>query len=155
MMTLLSIKRIASRLLKKGINKIRIKQEEVPRASEALTAEDVRSMIKDKVIYATPKQGVSRARAKVKHAQVKKGRRRGSGTRKGKKYSRISTKELWMRKVRTQRKKLKELYDNGLLDSQTRKKLYYMIKGNMFKSKNAFMTYINEHKMLKDKNKGD
>ena len=142
MVTLLSIKRIASRLLKKGINKIRIKQEEVPRASEALTAEDVRSMIKDKVIYATPKQGVSRARAKVKHAQVKK-------------YSRISTKELWMRKVRTQRKKLKELYDNGLLDSQTRKKLYYMIKGNMFKSKNAFMTYINEHKMLKDKNKGD
>lgn len=155
-MSLQIVKRIASRLLKVGVNKVRIKQEDVPIADEAITAEDVRGLIKDGIVYTKRKKGVSRARAKVKHAQVKKGRRRGTGSRKGKKHSRISSKELWMRKVRAQRKLLKELYDKGLIDSQTRKKIYYMIKGNMFKSRNAMMIYLEEHKLLKVKedNKG-
>jgi len=149
MMSLVTVKRIASRLLKIGVNKIRIRQEDVPRAKNALTAEDVRSLIKNKVVSSKPCKGVSRARAKRKHEQVKKGRRRGMGSRKGKKSSRIPSKQLWMKKVRSQRKLLKELYDDKIIDSQTRKKIYYMIKGNMFKSKNTMMIYLKEHKMVK------
>ena len=148
-MSLETVKRIAARLLNSGMNKVRIKEEDVPRAAEALTAEDVRSLIKDKIVYALPKRGVSRARAKVKHTQVKKGRRRGRGSRKGQRYSRVPKKTLWVNKVRTQRALLGELYGKEALDTPARKKLYYMVKGNAFKNKAALMTYLEEHKLLK------
>ncbi|MCC7570385.1 50S ribosomal protein L19e [Candidatus Micrarchaeota archaeon] len=147
-MSLETVKRIASRLLKKGKNKIRIKQEDVPRASDALTVEDVKVLVQDGVVYSKPIKGVSRARAKIKHAQLKKGRRKGRGSKKGKKFSNVSTKELWIKKVRIQRELLKNLYADGRVDSTARKKIYYLIKGNMFKNKSAMMLYLTEHKLL-------
>ncbi len=149
-MGLNSVKRIASRIMKIGESKIKIKPEDVPKASEALTADDIRSLIKEGIVYKLTTKSVSRSKARKKHLQVKKGRRRGRGSQKGGATSKVSSKTVWIQKVRTLRNLLKELYGDGLMDSLTRKKVYYMIKGNMFKSKNAMMLYLNEHEMLKE-----
>ncbi len=78
-MALTTAKRIASQLMGAGVNALRIKPEAVKKATDALTREDIRALIKDGLITRVPKFGVSRARAREKERQKKKGRRRGKG----------------------------------------------------------------------------
>jgi len=136
-------KRLAADLLKCGINRVKFDPERLDEVSEAITREDVKRLIKDKVIYKEQKKGVSRARANVRK------KKRGPGSRKGAKYSRISRKELWMRKVRAQRKKLRQLRDKKLITKTVYRKIYGMVKAGAFKSVAAMMEYLEQNKMIR------
>ncbi len=148
-MSVKTVRRIASQLLKVGENKVVIKPGNESRINETLTREDVRALIKEGIITKKEVRGVSRARARKHAEQRKKGRRKGPGNRKGRRKG--IDKKVWMARVRAQRRLLREIEDS--LIPGVRRRLYYMIKGGMFKSKAALLNYVKENGMLKEGSK--
>ena len=149
-MAISTVRRIAAKLLGAGESRIRIKPEEVKRAEEALTTDDVRQLVKEGVVWAVRVKGVPRIRAKIKHAKKKKGRRTGSGSKKGAKYSRVSKKEQWKLKTRSQRKMLKRLKDSNQLNEGVYRGAYRMLKGNAWRSNAAMLAYFKDAKWLRE-----
>lgn len=141
-----TVKRIASDLLGVGVNKIRIKKEEIKKAENALTREDVRNLIKEKVIY---------IKSDIKKKKNKKAKKRkiNAGSRKGAKNARTKPKKSWMKNVRAQRALLKDLILNKKLDKKYKKLIYSKIKGGAFKGKNAMLLYLKENNMLIEEKK--
>jgi len=143
-------KRMAAEILKCGITRIRVKSTK--ELEEAITREDIRNLIKSGVIYVVPKKGTSRWHARMLLKQKKKKRRAGAGTKKGKIGTRKKKKKEWIKTVRALRKLLKELRDNEQIEKDVYKKLYYQVKGGMFRNKTHILYYLKEHKLLlKDK----
>ena len=143
-MTAQTVKRLASKLLGAGQNRIRIKKEELGRAMEALTREDVRALVADGAVYAIPAVGPRK--------KERKGRK-SRGSRKGKKFSRKPAKDAWMETVRSQRKYLNELVASGELPAEHRRYVYGKIKGRAFRGKKAMRTYLEENGMIEEKKK--
>ena len=67
-------KKLASRLLKASIKKIRFDSERLDDIKEAITKADVRGLIRDRAIIARQKKGISRARLSKKRKRLKKGK---------------------------------------------------------------------------------
>lgn len=137
----ITVKRLAASILKVGENRIRIKPDEVGRALDALTREDVRGLIEEGVIYSLRYVG---PRTKPRRKRKKAGRRKGT------KYSRKGAKEGWMEKVRSQRDYLKQLLASGDLTPKFKREIYLKIKGGVFKGKNALRIYLLDNGMLKE-----
>ena len=137
-------KRLAADLLKCGIHRVKLNPEKLEEISEAITREEIRQLIKDGAIEKKKKKGVSRARVRAR-----KRKKRGAGSRKGGKYSRLSRKEQWMRRVRAQRKRLRELRDRGLVTKTVYRKIYRMVKAGAFKSVAAMMEYLEQNKLIR------
>ena len=144
-----TVRRIASEILGVGESKVRFKNEAITKISDALTREDVRSLIKDGSIVFIAPRGVSRIRGRAKQAQLKKGRRKGKGSKRGTLNARKSGKETWMQKVRAQRKCLRALVEADKIDRVNARKTYLMIKGNAFKGVKILEIYLKDNKMLK------
>jgi large subunit ribosomal protein L19e len=142
-MTIQTVKRLAADILNVGVNRIRIKPENVEKAAEALTRQDVKALIDDGTIYKIKKRG---------RRKKKKKRKRGEGSIKG--HSAKERKRRWMILVRSQRACLKELLKNGLLEKKYRKMIYRKIKSGTFKSKKAMLTYLKENNLLKENKEG-
>lgn len=130
------VRRLASEILKVGKNRIWIDMENIDRISSVLSREDVRKLIKEGVIRKRPVHTPSRGRIKI--------RRRGPGSRKGRS---IDKKELWIRKVRAQRRYLRMLRDRRIISRKTYRRLYALVKGNMFRSIRHLRSYILEHRL--------
>ena len=137
-------KRLAADLLKCGIHRVKLDPEKLEEISEAITREEIRQLIKDGAIEKKKKKGVSRARVRAR-----KRKKRGAGSKKGGKYSRLSRKEQWMRRVRAQRKRLRELRDRGLVTKTVYRKIYRMVKAGAFKSVAAMMEYLEQKKLIR------
>ncbi len=134
-------KKLASRTLGVGEGRIKMNPGKIETIKEVITRADLRSIIGTAIIV-KKKKGTSRVRARKLHEKRKKGRRRGPGRKKGGKYSRKSRKDIWMSKVRVQRKFLKNLKKKEKIDTRTYRKLYNMIKGGFFRSKSHLKLYI-------------
>jgi len=137
-------RRLAADLLKCGIHRVKLDPEKLEEISEAITREEIRQLIKDGAIEKKQKKGVSRARVRAR-----KRKKRGVGSRKGGKYSRLSRKEQWMRRVRAQRKRLRELRDRGLVTKTVYRRIYRMVKAGAFKSVAAMMEYLEQNKLIR------
>ena len=144
-------RRLAARILKIGENRVQIDPELIWDVELALTREDIKKLIADGVIRAKPKQGISRARAKHKMLQRRKGRRSGHGTRKGKKTARLSRKQKWMDKVRPLRRYLKGLKEEGLIDPRDYRLYYIRVKGNNYRNLRHLKLALREADVLKRK----
>ncbi len=135
-------RRIAAKILKVGEKRIWIDPDSAEEISKAITKEDIRGLIKQGMIKAKPKVGVSRARARMLKAQRKKGRRKGHGRRKGAEKARTNKKREWINKVRPLRGVLKSIKMSGKIDSKTHRNLYSKVKGNFFRSASHLRTYL-------------
>jgi len=144
-MTVKTVKRLAARVLNCGANRVRI--ADYAKASDALTADDVRSLIAQGAIELKPVAGASRAKAAFKAKRRKSGRRRGEGSRSGAYFAAFTAKERWMEKVRSQRALLHQLKPR--LVNGAYAKLYRMVKGNNFKAKRQLLAFIEENKLFK------
>jgi len=144
-MSLKTIRRLAADVLKVGETHVKIL--DVKRAGDALTRDDVRTLIKESAIVATQKKGVGRAKASWKQGRKKLGRRVGLGSRKGSALAKVSRKKRWMVKVRSLRRVLSVLR-NGLKKGAYRK-VYLMVKGGQFRSKKQLREFVREQKLLK------
>lgn len=143
-----TVRRIASEVLKVGKCKVRFKTDSIKKIKDALTREDVRSLIKEGTIYAIARRGVSRVRGKLKRHKLKKGRRGGMGSRRGTPSARLDSKEAWIAKVRAQRRFLSMLVEGKRIAPESVRKIYLMIKGNAFKSVKILEIYLRDNKLL-------
>ena len=114
--------------------------------SEAITAGDVRRLVRDGIIVARQKTGVSSARAEKTREQKKAGRQKGKGSRKGALGSRYSRKHAWIARVRAQRKLLREMLEAGSIEKITYKDLYRKSGGGFFRSRAHLMGHVEEMK---------
>ncbi|MBU1197497.1 50S ribosomal protein L19e [Candidatus Micrarchaeota archaeon] len=144
-MAIHTVRRLAAKIWRSGESRVRIM--DAKRAGEALTTEDVKQLIEEKVVILLPKQGVSRGKARIKQSRKKMGRGRGKGSRKGSKYAGISKKDRWIRKVRAQRRLLKSR--QGKIPNAVYRSTYRMIKGNAFPDKKRLEDYLKKMAPIK------
>jgi len=148
-MSLKAQKRMAAEILKCGENRVYFDPYLIEDIRMAITREDVRNLIKEGVISKKYKQGISKHRKLIRHDRKKKGRARGLGKRKGKKYARSPKKKTWMAKIRPQRRELKKLRDRKMITPATYRILYKNAKGGMFNSVAQMNRYIREKELIK------
>lgn len=154
-MAMKNVRRIASEIIGVGQSKVRFNTESIKKIEEALTREDVRALIREGDITSIAPRGVSRVRARKKSAQKRKGRRSGTGSRKGTFSTRTGDKLAWMAKIRAQRKLLRTLLEQKRVPDESSRKLYLMVKGNAFKGVKVFETYLKDNKLLAPEVKKD
>ncbi len=143
-------RRIASKIMKCGQNRIWIDPAKAKEVSEAITRDDVRRLIASGAVVKSPEAAPSRAKIIMRAAQKRKGRRSGHGSRKGSFASRSgNTKKLrWIRTIRPQRAMISELKKSGSIGNETYKKLYSLSKGGVFRSRKHLELYMKEHNMI-------
>lgn len=142
---------LAAKILKTSPGKIRFAEGALEDVSKAITRSDIRGLIAiGKVIEVSPNQQ-SRVRARKISSQKRKGRRKGKGSKQGTKYSSISRKELWVSRVRTQRKFIQEAKEKGLLSAANCRMLYLKIKGGYFRNLRHIKLFMTEHNLFEKK----
>ena len=129
-----SQRRLAAQILKVGRNRIWINPERVDDVEGAITREEVRKLIHEKIIDTLPEKGVSRSRAKTIRAKKLKGRRSGVGSVTGAAYAKVTKKEAWMKKIRSLRRKLRELKASRVITEATYSQYYRMAGSGRFQS---------------------
>ncbi len=128
-------RRLIARMLGVGVDRVWIDPEHLDDIADIDTREDIRILIRRGYVKIKPVDG---------QTIRKRGRKRGPGSKKGKKTSRMTRKELWMMRVRAQRKFLRMLRDKGRITRSQYRKLYMLVKGGMFRSKAHLKTYIRQ-----------
>jgi large subunit ribosomal protein L19e len=111
----------------------------------AITREEVKKLIHEKVIVSLPEKGVSRSRAKTIQGKKREGRRKGSGSKTGAGHAKISKKEAWMTKIRSLRKRLRELKTSRVITETTYSQLYRMAGSGRFESVADLERYLKAH----------
>lgn len=146
-------KRIASQLLKVGTKKIYFDPEKLNEIKEAITKSDIRSLIKSKTIQIKKSPAQSKVRARKTKLQKRKGNKKGPGSRKGKKTARLSKKEAWIRKIRIQRRFLRELKQKSLIKNTVFRDLLAKAKGGFFRNKRHIKLYLEERSLFDKESK--
>ncbi len=134
MTNLSSQRRLAAQILKVGQNRVWINPEFMDDVEGAITREEVRKLIHEKVIVSTPEKGVSRSRAKNVQGKKAKGRRSGPGSITGAGYAKVTQKEAWMIRVRSLRRKLRQLKSARTITEDTYSQYYRMAGSGRFQS---------------------
>jgi large subunit ribosomal protein L19e len=134
MTNLRSQRRLAAQILKVGQNRVWINPERIDDVDVAITREEIKRLIHEKIIVSLPEKGVSRSRAKLIREKKRVGRRKGVGSRTGSPRAKISKKEAWMTKIRCLRRKLRELKSSRVITENTYRKLYGIAGSGKFES---------------------
>ena len=143
-MNLSTQKRLAADVMKTGKNRIYFDPSRLNDIQEALTKDDIRKLVNDRVIQKKPKLGVSKSRFRKSLIQKRKGRRKGEGSREGKSTARLSRKRKWINLVRSQRDLIKELKDKKIINNKVYRGLYRKVKGGYFRSRRHIKLYLGE-----------
>ena len=138
---------LVARMLNVGANRVRFEPDKLDDIADSITREDIRSLIKNGVIWTAKTKGTSRAGAKGK-LQVKKKRGTGTGSKKGKKGARIGKKERYVKKIRTMRYHLKILKSRNDINRDIFWSLYKKVNGGQIRSLSHLRENIREIKSL-------
>jgi len=136
-------KKIASKILKCGVNRIWIDPAN-DKVKTAITRNDIRRFIKEGIIKKLPEK---------KKAKIEEKRQQKRGSIKGSIGAREAKKTKWLKVVRPQRKLLKELKSKNKLSFHSYRAVYKLVKGNYFRSKVHLMTYLKDKKLLTEDKK--
>lgn len=128
-------RKLVARMMGVGVDRVWFDPEHLDELTDIDTREDIRILMRKGYIKILPVEGQQRKEHK---------KRRGPGSRKGKKTARMPKKQLWMMRVRAQRRFIRMLRDKGRITPKEYRKLYMLIKGGMFRSKAHLKTYIRE-----------
>ena len=142
---------MAAEILKVGENRVWISPERADDVELAISREEIRRLIRDRAIKKMPEKGISRVRARLLHNKKIAGKRRGQGSRSGAGGARTPTKEAWMKKVRAQRKKIRELRDKHAITEANYRQLYIMSKSGSFRSVADLDRYMEAHGLRRRK----
>ena len=136
-------KRLVSRITGVGIHRVRFDSDHLEDIADAITRDNIRSLITANTIRITKIVGTSRGRAQFKKTQRKK---RGitQGRKKGRKGARIARKDLHIIKVRALRYRLKVAKDRKEITNKEFWTLYKMINGNTIRNSAHLRSLIEE-----------
>src|SRR4030065_1478375 len=124
MTNLNSQRRLAAQILKVGQNRVWIDPVRMGDVEGSITREEIKKLMHEQIIASLPQQGISRGRAKTIQGKKRKGRRKGPGSHTGSGFAKISRKEAWMSKIRSLRRRLRELKASRVITESTYRKLY-------------------------------
>ena len=127
-------RRLASQILKVGQNRVWIDPERMDDVDGAITREEIRKLIHEKVIASLAEKGVSRSRAKTIRGKKRLGRRSGVGSVTGAGYAKVTQKDAWMIRIRSLRRKLRELKASRVIAEATYTQYYRMAGSGRFQS---------------------
>jgi large subunit ribosomal protein L19e len=146
-LSLKSQRRLAAEIMKVGENRVWIDPERIDYVEAAITREEIKKLIHEKVVRSLPEKGISRARARVFAEKRKKGLRRGPGGKSGPARSKITKKQAWMSRIRPVRRRLRELKDSRAITESVYRKMYDMSESGVFESKADLERYIRTHNL--------
>ncbi|PSQ07052.1 50S ribosomal protein L19e [Halobacteriales archaeon QS_6_71_20] len=135
-------RRLAADELDVGESRVWLNPEAQDELADAITREDIREQIEQGNIRADDAEGNSRGRARERDAKRAYGHRTGAGSRKGKAGGRQDSKDDWIARIRAQRARLRELRDDGPLDSTQYRELYDKASGGEFEDVRRLDSYI-------------
>ncbi len=142
-------KRLASRVTGVGVHRIKFDTDHLDDVADAITRENIRSLITANTITIKSFTGTSKGRAHRKKAQRNK-RGTTQGAKKGKKGARVGKKEVYVAKVRSLRRLLKIAKDRKDLTNPEFWILYKKVGGNTVRNKAHLRTLMEE---IKEKRK--
>jgi large subunit ribosomal protein L19e len=130
-------RKLAARILKCGIDKVWFDPSAAQKINAAVRRSDIMRLIKEGLIKKLKEERARKGEVRIK--------RKRAGSRKGPKYARLpkGKKTNWLKVVRPQRELLKK-YKEKLPEGMYRK-VYKLIKGNMFRSKAHLISYLRSH----------
>ncbi len=112
-------KKLAGRVLKIGMSRVWLNPKSMKDIEKAITKWDIRKLVKKGDIKELPE--------KIRYTFETKKRRRGPGSKKGKKYSIFPRKRRWISAVRPQRTMIRELKETEKLSNENYRKVYKLI----------------------------
>ena len=142
-------KRLVSRMQGVGIHRVKFDSDHLDDIADAITRDNIRSLITANTIKIKPIVGTSRGRAQFKKVQRKK-RGTKQGSKKGSKGARVGKKQVHITKVRALRYRLKVAKDRKEIQNDEFWKLYKMIGGNTVRNSAHLRSLIEE---IKEKRK--
>ncbi|MBI2137708.1 50S ribosomal protein L19e [Candidatus Woesearchaeota archaeon] len=148
-MMLTTQKRIAAGIFRCSPKKVHFDEARLAEIKEAITRQDIKSLISEGVISRVRSNEQSRSGARFRKSQRLKGRQRGHGSRKGSPFARVSAKRRWIGRIRLQREFLKALRLSGSVSKEVYRELYLKAKGGFFRSRRHLELYVNERGLMK------
>ena len=143
-------KRLVSRVTGVGVHRVKFDSDHLDDVADAITRENIRSLITANTIKIKPFVGTSRGRAHHKKTQKNK-RGTKQGSKQGKKGARVGKKEVYVAKVRALRRLLKIAKDRKDLTNPEYWSLYKKVGGNTVRNK-AHLRQLMEEVITKRKN---
>ena len=143
-------KRLVSRVTGVGVHRIKFDADHLTDVADAITRENIRSLITANSIKIKSFTGTSRGRAQTKKDQKNK---RGikQGSKQGRKGARVGKKEIYVAKVRSLRRLLKIAKDRKDITNPEFWALYKKVGGNTVRNK-AHLRQLMEEAIAKRKN---
>ncbi len=133
-------KRLTAKILRRGVNAVKIKKMAYTEASKAITGDDVRALIKNGSVYVIKEKKNLSLHGKELHKKRQKGARRGPGKKKGTLKAR--TGRTYPKHIRAQRRIIKSLKSDTTINNIQFKKYYKLVKGGTFSTKAQLINYI-------------
>ncbi|MCA9812975.1 MAG: 50S ribosomal protein L19e [Nitrosarchaeum sp.] len=143
-------KRLVSRVTGVGVHRIKFDSDHLDDIADAITRENIRSLITANTIKVKPIVGTSKGRSHTKKTQRNK-RGTKQGSKQGKKGARVGKKEIYVAKVRSLRRLLKIAKDRKEVTNPEFWSLYKKIGGNTVRNK-AHLRLLMEEIVAKRKN---
>ena len=142
-------KRLAARVTGVGVHRIKFDTDHLDDIADAITRENIRSLITANTIKIKSFTGTSKGRAHDKKAQKNK-RGTTQGSKQGRKGARVGKKEVYVAKVRSLRRLLKIAKDRKDLTNPEFWALYKKVGGNTVRNKAHLRLLMDE---IKEKRK--
>lgn len=136
-------RRLVARILGVGANRIKFDSEYLDDVTDAITRDNIRSLLTANIIEVRPIKGTSKGRAHHKKSQRRK-RGTKQGSKKGAKGTRIGKKQVYVRKIKALRHRLKVSKGRKEITNQDYWKLYRQVGGNQVRNVAHLRTLIDE-----------
>ena len=134
-------RQLVSRILGVGLDRVKFDPEHLDDVADAITRDNIRSLITANVIEIRPNKGTSKGRARFKKLQRgKRGTKQGS--KKGRKGARIGKKQVYVRKIKALRHQLKVSKSRKEIANESYWKLYKQVSGNQVRNLAHLRTLI-------------
>ncbi|HMK32271.1 MAG TPA: 50S ribosomal protein L19e [Nitrosopumilaceae archaeon] len=136
-------RRLVARILGVGANRIKFDSEYLDDVADAITRDNIRSLLTANIIEVRPIKGTSKGRAYHKKSQRRK-RGTKQGSKKGAKGTRIGKKQVYVRKIKALRHRLRVSKGRKEITNQDYWKLYRQVGGNQVRNIAHLRTLIEE-----------
>ena len=138
-------RRMAADVLSVGKSRVWLDPDEQGEIAEAITREDIPELVDQGIIRAKDAKSNSKGRARSRAEKQSYGHRKGPGSRKGRSGGRKDEKDEWVSRIRAQRRRLRELRDDGPLTPTQYREVYNKASGGEFEDVARLEAYIDSN----------